>query len=149
MEDIFGDFFAAETTEPEQIKFSRKISKRLKSMGIRNICITDYNESLGPHRKFYMTKKSPLYRQLIENPAFLADILILAKDTREMLLRDERSLLLFRPIDRKCLKLVIIETTKEFRDEAMELAEKLATELEQRGITRDVIVELFENILME
>ncbi len=146
-EDFLGELFSSEGIRAEQIRLSRRASRRLRVLGIRNLCVIDYDENFGPYLRFYLTKKSTLYRQLSENPAFLADLLVLAKDMKEMLLRDGRSLLMLRPIDKKGLKLLLVETTREFSMNAREIIEEIIGKL-QSSYSLDMISRLLEEVLI-
>jgi len=138
MEEFFGEFLSG-PPEPVQLRLSRRALKRLRVLGIRNICITDHDENFGPYLKYYVNKRSAIYKQITENLAFLADILLLAKDTKEMLLRDERSLVLMEFLDRQGLRLAIVETTKEFRDNAIDFLGRLVEMINDNLIYEEIM----------
>jgi len=144
--DIF-DLLGPSAPMPEQLKLSRRASKRLRTLGIRNICVTNHDENYGPYLHIYLTKKSQLYRQLSKNPAFLTDILILAKDTKEVVLKDERSLLIIRPLDKKGLKLLMIETTREFRDNASNLIDRVVSSIGENALDPEYLSRTLEEML--
>lgn len=148
MGDMFEGIFMDTLPESVQIKLSRKATKEMKRMGIRSICIIDYDENYGPYLRFYTSKKSTIFKWISENPAFLSDILILSGDTKEMLLRDERSLIIFGLLDKKGMKLMIIETTKEFRDEAAEFLDSICEILKNRNLSTEVVTKVIEEELM-
>lgn len=147
-EDFLGEL-TAELPQPQQIKLSRKTSKKLRVMGVRGLCITDYDETYGPYLRLYLSKRSYLYRRIIENPAFLADLLVLAKDTREMLMRDERSLVIFRPLDKACMRLILLETTKEFRSNVEDFLDELCEKLGGGDLTPERVSATIEEILLD
>ena len=145
MEEFFGEVLSG-PPEPVQLKLSRRVLKRLRVLGIRNICITDHDENFGPYLKYYVNKRSVVYKQIKENLAFLADVLLLARDTEEMLMRDERSLLLMRFLDRRRFRLAIVETTKEFKDNANDFLGRLV-EMVGDNLLYEEVISAIERII--
>ncbi|MEX0567993.1 MAG: hypothetical protein Q6363_002395, partial [Candidatus Njordarchaeota archaeon] len=74
--------------------------------------------------------------------------LLLTKETKEMLLRDERSLIIFRTFDKKGMKLIIVETTKEFRDKAIEFLDSICIELGSSNLDSDIVSKIIEEKLI-
>ena len=146
-EDSFDIFGSVEEPKPTQVRVSRKILKRLRDSGVRNICITDYDDMYGPYLKYFLVKKSKLFEEITNNPTFLHDLLVLSKDTKEVLLRDDRTLILLRPLDEKYLKLILVETTKAFRDSAYRLLDEFFSLVKEENISDENFVRLLEDAI--
>ncbi len=147
MDDIFSDIFGSNQFNPTKIALSRTTLRKLRNLGIRNICFTDHDEAVGPYLKFYLNRKSIFFRQLENNPAFLADLLILSKDMKEILLKDERSLVLFGSLDKTGLRLILVETTKEFKDSSLAFIDNLVERLRGKDLTLEAIENAIEDVL--
>lgn len=142
--DLFADMLPE---PPSQITLSRRITKKLRSVGIRNIVFIDYDESFGPYVKLFLNKRSRLFSEIDKNPAFLSDLMILSRDTKELLLKDERTLLIFSPIDEKGLRLLIIETTREFRENSYKFLNTLLEKIKNCSLEPMRLADIISNIV--
>gem|GEM_PF-5638402 len=110
---------------PMKLSISRSLSKKIRNSGIYNICFVDYDPDIGSYLKFVLNKRSTLYRQIEKVPDFLADILLLAKDTKEIVLKDGRSLILIGLLTETPPRLILIETIRASRKDAFNILNNL------------------------
>lgn len=127
-----------------KLSLPRKVSKKVRSFGIYNICFVDFDPNVGSYLKFVLNRRSALYRQIEATPDFLADILLLVKDTKEFVLKDGRSLILLGILTESPPRLILIETVRASREEAFNILNNLLEilkDVQKKEIAHDDFVD--------
>ncbi|MCR8487807.1 MAG: hypothetical protein NDP22_05325, partial [Crenarchaeota archaeon] len=94
---------------------------RIKQCGIFNVLYVDFDIKTGSYLKYVLNKRSAFFRQITKTPDFLADVLLLARDTKELTLKDERTLVLVGALTEEPPRLLLLETTRASRNLALNI----------------------------
>ena len=76
------------TPEPIKIYLGKEARMKLHRMGAKGIAIILFDEFWGPVFQYYYIKRSKLVSRLLENRAMPAELSIIGKYVREMVLKD-------------------------------------------------------------
>jgi len=129
----------------EEIHIPNKIENELYPLGISNIFIMFFDEAFGP-RLYSYAKKDEMIEKILENPAFGAEVTILAKYANEILLKNGKRLIIRDININQKQYYLFVQVNKGFiSPKPLKIAKIIADMLEKNGkIDERIIVNSLE-----
>ncbi|MCD6491413.1 MAG: hypothetical protein ACP6IQ_07565 [Candidatus Njordarchaeia archaeon] len=120
-----------------EIKLTNAMESTLNNLRVNNIIILEFNEELGPQLKFY-TKKDDLVNKMLQNPAYVAEMTIIAKHCKEATFRNGSKTAFGEFLVKTNRNFVLVEISKEsFSWKPKKLAEHIAKILGKEKIINE------------
>ncbi len=121
--------------EPTKIYLGKEARMKLHRMGAKGMAVILFDEFWGPVFQYYYIKRSKLVSRLLENRAMPAELSIIGKYVREMVLKDGTRVLIApfitRGQGRDNMNFILVELRENVKNKKrlLELLTEVASEL--------------------